>query len=259
MNIDSIRNHYTEYQRRALTMPGFRRETVPPVVRFINENAPYSFINYAKLTPEILADTIQREVLYFNMLGHNLEWTVYDYDEPADLREKLVAQGFTMGEEEAVMVLDVNDLPERLRKTSDHDIREVTEPKAITEVLKIVQKAAFGAEHWIDDALAIQKRNVPDSLAFFASYVDDAPVSAGWLQIDSTGNPFAGMYGGATLEAERGKGHYGALVRARATAARTLGIRYLNVDAGPMSRPLLEKMGFTRLALAWPVELKITS
>ena len=257
MNLDSLRNYYTEHQRRALTMPGFVREDVAPVVRFVNQTSPHSFIAYASLTSDILADTVERELLYFGMIGHNLEWTVYDYDEPSDLREQLAARGFEVGEEEAVMVLDVEDLPERLRKQSDHDVREVTEPEAITAVLKIVQREAFGAEHWIDSKLEIQKREAPDSLAFFASYVDDAPVSAGWLQIDTTGNPFAGMYGGATVEAERGKGHYGALVRARAAAAKARDIRYLHVDAGAMSRPLLEKMGFTLLALAWPVEYKV--
>jgi hypothetical protein len=258
MDIVNIRKHYTEHQRRALTVPGFRREDVQPVVRMVNENAPHSFISYSALTPGILADTVEREMLYFKMIGHNVEWTVYDYDQPPDLREQLQAHGFVIGEEEAVLILDVDDLPASLQHPTAHDVREVTEPSAITKVLETVQRHAFGEKHWVDDALEARKRTAPDSLAFFASYVDDAPVSAGWLQIDPTGNPFAGMYGGATIEAERGKGHYGALVKARAALAQARGIRYLHVDAGPMSRPILEKIGFSLLALAWPVEYKVT-
>lgn len=258
MDKDSIRKQYTEYCRRALTVPGFRREDVPPVVRLINENAPHSFIGYADVTAEILADTVEREQLYFKLLGHHVEWAVYDYDQPPDLRERLLAHGFAPREEEAVMVVDVANPPPPLRQASAHDVREVTDPDAITAVLQTVQRAAFGEAHWIDETLGARKRTAPDALAFFASYVDDAPVSAGWLQIDPAGSPFAGMYGGATVPAARGQGHYGALVRARAAAAAARGIRYLNVDAGPMSRPLLEKLGFMVLARVWPVAYAVT-
>jgi hypothetical protein len=35
------------------------------------------------------------------------------------------------------------------------------------------------------------------------------------------------------------------------------GYRFLTVDASPMSRPILEKMGFQLIALSWPCQWKI--
>jgi GNAT superfamily N-acetyltransferase len=247
----AIRNLYTEHHRRGLQIPNFRRVFMPPVVRFINETSPRSFINYSLLTPDIVADTIEREVLYFTRIGHDFEWKIYDYDPPADLSDQLAANGFKIGEEEALLVLDTHNLPERLQSVTDHDIREITDPDHLLEVLTMVQGDVFGDASWVDETLSESMRKDANSIQFFAAYVDDGPVSAAWISYSEGDNPFAGLYGGATLEAHRGQGHYSALIAARAQAARSRGVRYLHVDASPMSRPILEKIGFLHLATTW--------
>lgn len=253
----AIRNLYTEHHRRGLQIPNFKRVFMPPVIRFINETSPRSFINHSQLTPEIVADTIEREVLYFTRIGHDFEWKVYDYDLPPDLSDQLAANGFEIGEEEALLVLDTHNLPERLQKQTDHDIREITTSDGLETVLNTVQEIVFGESSGMVEAMSKQMQAAPESLQVFAAYADDQPVSAAWITYSGGDNPFAGLYGGSTLEAHRGQGHYTALIAARARAARSRGVRYLHVDASPMSRPILEKIGFTHIATTWEATYRV--
>jgi GNAT superfamily N-acetyltransferase len=52
------------------------------------------------------------------------------------------------------------------------------------------------------------------------------------------------LYGGATLERARGRGAYRALIRARWDEAAARGTPALMTQAGAMSRPILERLGF---------------
>ncbi|HZZ34676.1 MAG TPA: GNAT family N-acetyltransferase, partial [Caulobacteraceae bacterium] len=79
------------------------------------------------------------------------------------------------------------------------------------------------------------------------AYAGVAPVAAGRLEM-IPGSAFAGLYGGGTAPEQRGRGVYRALVAARAAEARARGYRYLTVDARETSRPILERLGFQRLA-----------
>lgn len=253
MNIAAIRNQYTEYQRRAVTIYGMRREFVPPIVRHINTVDSRSFISYANVNDDILTDTIEREKLYFEMIGHDFEWKVYDYDQPADLRERLATAGFVIGDEEAVMVIDVHNLPDSINKPHGHDVRRIHDPQQAVEILQQVQNRVFDDmddDNRTSKSVMRQMMAAGENMPFIAAYVDGNPASAAWMTI-SADNPFAGLWGGATLKQYRGRGLYTALIATRADIARERGIPYLQVDASPMSRPILEKLGFGRIATTW--------
>ncbi|MCC6192435.1 MAG: hypothetical protein IT318_25685 [Anaerolineales bacterium] len=49
------------------------------------------------------------------------------------------------------------------------------------------------------------------------------------------------------MPAQSGRGRYTALLAARAQEARRRGVRYLTIDASPMSRPIVARHGFTYL------------
>jgi GNAT superfamily N-acetyltransferase len=66
------------------------------------------------------------------------------------------------------------------------------------------------------------------------------------------GTPFAGLWGGGTVEAWRGRGIYRALVAHRAQVAAARGYHYLQVDASSQSRPILERLGFAPLTTTTP-------
>jgi predicted GNAT family acetyltransferase len=55
------------------------------------------------------------------------------------------------------------------------------------------------------------------------------------------------LLGGGTLEADRGNGYYTALVHARWQDAVERGTPLLCTQAGKMSQPILERLGFERL------------
>jgi hypothetical protein len=80
------------------------------------------------------------------------------------------------------------------------------------------------------------------------------PAAIGRLQTRAA-SAFGGLYGGFTLEAHRRRGLYHALIAERARDALRLGARYLRVDALPTSEPILERLGFVKLADTWPCVL----
>ncbi len=79
----------------------------------------------------------------------------------------------------------------------------------------------------------------------------DEPVSAARLDLHP-GTDFASLWGGGTVPAWRGRGIYRATVAHRAALARVHGARYLRTDALPTSRPILERIGFTRVGTTVP-------
>ena len=77
----------------------------------------------------------------------------------------------------------------------------------------------------------------------------------GWYRLHKR---FASLFGGSTLAAHRGKGVYRALLASRLNEAVRLGAAYGLVDAGPMSRPILERLGFAALTGTQPMIKRFT-
>jgi len=97
---------------------GFCREEAPPVIRYVNERGTHSLILYFELDGlpnEEIVRIADREIEYFQKLGHSFEWKVFDYDRPPDLRQILDGRGYTVETQEAVMILDISHMPERLK------------------------------------------------------------------------------------------------------------------------------------------------
>ncbi len=85
-----------------------------------------------------------------------------------------------------------------------------------------------------------------NSKAFLCS-LDGVPVAAGLLRITSQPG-IAGLFASAARKAARGEGCYRALVRARYEAALAVGCRDVVTQASPFSRPILERLGFEKVA-----------
>jgi hypothetical protein len=60
------------------------------------------------------------------------------------------------------------------------------------------------------------------------------------------------LAGGSTLKAWRNRGLYRALVAVRAQWAVTRGARYVSVDAGESSAPILRRLGFHAITTTTP-------
>ncbi len=254
---------YDQDQRIDVVYPDTRREVVydvgpgaaNPAPRLVRQVALYEggdgSIIYTSLDEAGVDGVIREQVAYFEALGQDFEWKVYDHDTPFDLADRLAAQGFKVEEPEAIMVLDVNETPQILLEPVSHTVKRVARPDGVDQVMA-VEEAVWG-EHdaGLETYLRRTLANYPDRMSIYLAIVDGRPASAAWIYFPPD-SQFASLWGGATLGEYRGRGLYTALVAVRVQEARRRGISYLTVDASPMSRPILEKFGFECIAYSFP-------
>lgn len=255
MDIAEILSLFTARMRVEVEYPGARRELGDHTVRTIEEGR--GCVIYSSLEGRDLDAAIEAELARFRELGllGELEWKLHGSDRPAELRERLEAHGFVAREPaDAILVLDLAELPEGLRVRGEHDIRKVEGRKGIEELLSVAEAVWPGPEHqgfarWLSASVEAD----PSRTSLYVAYADGKPVAEG--RIDFADSLFSGLWGGATLPGHRGRGIYTALVAARAAEALSRGVRFLTIDAGPMSRSILEKRGFrlldTALEMNW--------
>ncbi len=249
MDIEQIRALYDQDQRRDDASPGMRREAGPQVVRYVNLWDTNSYVLYTQLDATTVDAAIQEQIAYFAGLGHMFEWKVYSHDQPPDLVDRLVTQGFEAEDPEAIMVLEVAEPPAALLQPVTLDIRRLTDPDHLEAVLAVEAAVWEDDRDWLLRQLSAELRDDPALLSIYAGYAGGVPVTVGWIRHDPRGQ-WAGLWGGSTLAAYRGQGFYTALLAVRLQEARARNVRYLTVDASPMSRPILEKHGFQRITTA---------
>jgi GNAT superfamily N-acetyltransferase len=233
------------------------------VVRFVAEpGAGWSAVIWADLDDLDGSDggsldaLIADQVAFFAGRGLTFEWKHYSHDRPVDLPDRLLRLGFTAEEPETLVVARVDDLATDVVLPDGVRIVPVVDEDGLARVASVAAQA-FEEDPDSDDhaslyaSLALQLREAPDSLAIVLAVAGDEPVSEGRVDFPGTGE-FAGLWGGATLAGWRGRGIYRALVAYRARLAAERGYRYLTVDASPDSRPILERLGFTPLAVTTP-------
>lgn len=103
----------------------------------------------------------------------------------------------------------------------------------------------------LGEQLVTQLREAPELVQMVVAMAGDEPVSAARAEF-IPGTDFAGLWGGGTIPAWRGRGIFRALVAYRAGLAAARGYRYLQVDALPASRPILQRLGFKPVASTTP-------
>jgi GNAT superfamily N-acetyltransferase len=231
------------------TLDGGQFERAGSVIRCLSPVPDgWNGVEWADLDETNADDVIAKQIRYFRDRGRDFEWKYYAYDRPADLPERLLKAGLVPGEEEALMVADVADVPDidapegiRLVLVSDEDgLRQV----------KDVHDKVFGGDHtaMVD---SMRERLPSGAVAPVLAMAGDDAVCAARVDFHA-GTDFASLWGGGTLPEWRGKGIYRALVSLRKQLAVARGFRYLRTDALPTSRPILEKLGFVRLTTTVP-------
>jgi len=120
------------------------------------------------------------------------------------------------------------------------------------EALVLVHDEVFGGDHSaVGRAVLAALARQPSTTAAVVALAGQAPVAAGRVEFHP-GTEFASLWGGCTLPAWRGRGAFRSLVAHRAALASARGLRYLQVDASPDSRPILQRLGFVQLATTTP-------
>ena len=257
MDKEQIIALYTQDQRVDVKYPTLRREVVGEVVRHVPRDTDgEGAVIYTRLDEAEVDETIREQIAYFEGIGQDFEWKVYDYDTPPDLKERLAAHGFEVEDPDAIMVLDLEGAPEALFRPASPAVTPISDPEGIKDVVAVENAV------WDDDysnlgrSLAYMLAHDPQVLTVYVAYVEGVPASTGWV-IFPEGSVFGSLWGGSTLSDYRGRGLYTALLAIRAQEARERGVRYLTVDASPMSRPILEKFGFQAIAHAYACKWKV--
>ena len=227
------------------------------VVRQTGSPDDWNGVVWSDLDERTADAAIAEQVRHYTALGLEFEWKHYSHDAPADLPARLVAAGFVPEPPETVLVADVREQPTEVRLPEGVRLVPVTDEAGV-ELVARVHTAAFDQEAArFRSRLLAQLREDPEHVLAFVAMAGDEPVCGARMELRA-GTGFAGLWGGGTAPAWRGKGVYRALVAHRAGIAAARGYRYLQVDASDQSRPILERLGFAALSTTTPYVRAVT-
>lgn len=173
-------------------------------------------------------------------------WWVGSCSTPPGLAEELRNRGLVDGEPARMTSLGIDRAPEGRMSVEVDAVADLQEYLEALEVnwaafevpaAELTERRAAAADAWA--ALVAD-----GSSTTYIARLDGEPV--GFARAVFT--PQAGLLiGGATLPGARGRGVYSSTVLARWREAVRRGVPRLSVSAGPMSAPVLERLGFERL------------
>ncbi|MFF5860511.1 GNAT family N-acetyltransferase [Streptomyces sp. NPDC012751] len=232
--------------------PGTRIERTGAVVRQTAGPEGWNGVLWSGLDAADADREIQEQIAYFTALGRDFEWKLHAHDEPADLGARLLAAGFRAEPAETLMIGEAAGLALDTEPPAGVRFVQVTDPAGV-ELVVDVHASVFG-----DDGGRLRRRLLaglaaaPGTVVAVVALAGTEPVAAARME-PVPGTPFAGLWGGGTVAAWRGRGIYRALVAHRARAAAAQGYRYLQVDASAMSRPVLARLGFHALVTTTPL------
>ncbi|MET9295652.1 GNAT family N-acetyltransferase [Streptomyces sp. NPDC003077] len=232
--------------------PGARIESADGVVRQVAPaDGGWNGVLWSDLDRDGADAAIAAQVRYFASLGREFEWKHHSHDRPDDLPDRLLAAGFTAEPAETLMVARAEELTAPVALPEGLRLLPVTD-RAGVELMAEVHQQAFGSGYGhIRDRLLALLDDAPELLVAVVAMAGDVPVSAARMEF-CPGTGFAGLWGGGTVAAWRGKGIYRALIAHRARVAVERGYPYLQVDASDQSRPILHRLGFVPLSVTTP-------
>jgi hypothetical protein len=191
----------------------------------------------------------------YDALAKPWEWKTFGHDRPLDLGDRLAAAGFVAGDVEALLIGDTAAVLAACGSAPVADgirLRGLSGADDFDRIVRL-EEAVWGENMaWLGHDLATVVAADPDSLVFCLAELPEGELaSAGWVRLEP-GTDFASLWGGSTLAHWRGRGLYRAIVARRAELAVERGRRYLQVDASPDSRPILERLGLRAVTTTTP-------
>jgi hypothetical protein len=243
-----------QVRRRPESEPGTVVEEDVNLVRVVASADGWSGVTWSDLADADVDAVIAAQVDRFAVAGRRWEWKLYSYDLPSTLPGRLQAVGLVPDEVEALMVAELNDLDLAVPAPEGVDLVQVVDEAGVAALVQVHDRV-FGGDH------AAMGRGVlagltrrPRPVEAMVAVAGGEPVAAGRINFHA-GTEFASLWGGGTIPAWRGRGLFRSLVSRRAAAAAARGFRYLQVDASPESRPILQSLGFIELATTTPYTL----
>jgi GNAT superfamily N-acetyltransferase len=170
-------------------------------------------------------------------------WEIGSSARPAGLAERLLERGFAWDEpdpHQVGMLLDRAPPP----GPADVAVRPALDADDL-RASEVIARSCFGEGELDEDELAeMVRRYDPGRSRRYLAEIDGRPV--GTASAAFTGHGVV-LNAGSVLEDHRGRGAYRALVRARWDDAVAIGTPALITQAGAMSLPILERLGFTEI------------
>jgi len=210
-------------------------------------------VEFSRHTADEIGPAIEAEVAFFQELGQGFEWKVFTHDLPLDLKERLRAAGFEIGEPEAVMAISLTDSLSLHPDGSGDEItfRQIQSDRDLDEYFAVADSVwgsrTPGERAYYAALLAAR----PIRMRAYVARIDGKPVHAARMTLCHDSG-VAGLRGGGTLPDFRRRGIYAASVRLRLSDAREAGMRYALVDAKPTSEPILKRLDFEQIATTYP-------
>ncbi|WAU81625.1 GNAT family N-acetyltransferase [Streptomyces sp. Qhu-G9] len=226
-------------------------ERVGPVVRHVGPEQGWNGVLWSDLAEADADAAIAEQTRYFTALGREFEWKLYGHDRPDDLGQRLRAAGFTPEPEETLMIAEADALDLHAGPPPGIELRPVTDAAGVDLVVDVHEQAFGTSGTRLRHQMLAQLDGEPDNVVAVVALAADVPVSSARMEL-VPGTRFAGLWGGGTVDAWRGRGIYRALVSHRARIAFDRGYRYLQVDASDQSRPILQRLGFAPLTTTTP-------
>lgn len=214
-------------------------------------------IIFSELSPLQVPDAVSHERTMALAGGYALEWKVYGHDQLPQLESALMATGYTAGELESVLGIDLTDTSWQLFRNPVVDIRAVRDEAGLADVAKIAREIGRRRVDEEIRELSTLLRERPNALSIYLAYSGGEPVSSGRVHYGKIPT-VAEFAGGRTVTTHRNKGYFTAVVGARLHDAASRGCRYVFVDALPTSEPILRKLGFTAVTTTQPFTLAPT-
>jgi len=238
---------------------GFARFIDDRLVVHSSPTPTLQLVERLRLRPEEVGDAVVAAREFLTARGmHHAFWMISDSTMPEDLEEHLRALGMRTNDqppleaEQVAMALVRPPATERPRDIQAGPVRTVDEALAAVDVMSDV----FGmpreqrAPMYDLSRRSFEYAQRPAAEPVGRTYVarlDGEIVGTARALLAYAG---VNLVGGAVIERARGRGVYRALVWARWDDACARGTPALTVQAGKMSLPILERLGFVRVARA---------
>ena len=176
-------------------------------------------------------------------------WSVGPSSRPAGLAELLAARGFSPPKEppyepELTAMALVRPPPPAPPGIEARRVRDYDEYLATMRIAVTMMGGDTDTAAWLAAAPELWKHPSGIARHTHAAFADGKMIGFGWAGPSPAGIMLAGS---SVLPEARGRGAYRALVAARWATAVSLGTPALAIQAGAMSRPVLQRCGFEEL------------
>jgi hypothetical protein len=196
---------------------------------------------------------IARQRDFFAERGLRVEWKTYDYDEPADLGERLVRAGFVKGDDEALVLGEAAPLAAQDPRLPEGVVVRLADSEDdFPRIARMLEQVWGRPADWVVDALLPSWLREPAGMdVVVVEEAREGPVLCA-ARSEYDASSFVGLWGGSTLADWRGRGLYRATLLQRARLALARGKDHVRVDASPDSEPILRRLGLHRVATTTP-------